>query len=73
MATNGKIVFAFALAFAALAPAQPFLAKHCQSCHNANLKSGNLDLTAAQHPPATWTKVREKIATGKIRIHPFFN
>ena len=66
MLSNGKAVFALTLTFAVLAPAQPFLARHCQSCHNPNLKSGNLDLTSTQHPPATWSKVREKIATGKM-------
>ncbi len=50
----------------ALDTVQAILAKHCQTCHNAKQKVADLDLTAPQQLPAVWTKVREKLSTGKM-------
>ena len=43
---------------------QPFLAKNCTSCHNAALKTANLDLQSPQ--PTEWAKVLEKIRSGEM-------
>jgi len=51
---------------------QPFLAKNCIGCHNEKLKSGSLvlesfhDAASAAREPATWSKVLEKLSTGKM-------
>src|SRR5215813_6381068 len=51
---------------------RPFLAKHCISCHNEKLTTGNLDLArfqnaalAAQHPEI-WRKALDKLNAGKM-------
>ena len=46
--------------------AQSFAATHCLACDNAKLKTANLDLSAPQQTPATWEKVRERVASGKM-------
>ncbi len=50
----------------------PFLSKHCITCHNEKLKTGNLDLSrfrdgglAVQHPEV-WFKAVDKLSTGKM-------
>src|SRR5690242_2850812 len=49
-----------------------FLDKSCVACHNAKLKSGDVDLKALQSTKTfeenrdTWEKVLEKLETGKM-------
>ncbi|MCC6538023.1 MAG: DUF1592 domain-containing protein [Bryobacterales bacterium] len=51
---------------------QPFLARHCYTCHGARLKTANLDLeayrdeTAAAQHPGVWDNVLDKISTGRM-------
>ena len=65
-------IFVAGFWLAILAPAQPLdtvqaiLAKHCQACHNAKQKVADLDLSAPRQLPAVWTKVREKLSSGKM-------
>src|SRR5689334_19816509 len=48
----------------------PMLAKYCYGCHNASLKSGNLDLqayreaSAALKDPNVWETVAQKLHAG---------
>lgn len=59
-------------------PAQPsaYLEKHCQGCHNAATKKGNLDLTAlksaGENPAdfARWVKVHDRIESGEMPPAP---
>src|SRR5437588_97852 len=45
---------------------QPFLAKHCVSCHNAKLKVANLNLEAYPADASVWEKVLDKVSTGRM-------
>jgi mono/diheme cytochrome c family protein/copper chaperone CopZ len=63
------------LALPAIATANPptkFLDAHCHACHDANTKSGGLDLTALKFTPsdadnfAIWVKVHDRIAAGEM-------
>ncbi len=45
---------------------RPFLAKNCTGCHSRTARMANLDLQQATLPTATWAKVLDKIATGKM-------
>jgi hypothetical protein len=51
---------------------QPFLARHCFTCHNEKLQSGNLNLerfrddTPALQQAEVWDKVLEKLSTGRM-------
>lgn len=71
--------FSYALIVAwALAPAVhaagpvPFLQEHCIACHNADLKKGDLDLTALAPPPTAgealsrWVAVHDRILSGTM-------
>src|SRR5689334_21520428 len=48
----------------------PMLAKYCYGCHNASVKSGNLNLEALKDPPAAlkdpnvWETVVQKLHAG---------
>lgn len=54
------------------APTGDFLAKHCSGCHNADTKSGGLDLDAlsakfgetAAH--GTWVKLHDRVRSGEM-------
>jgi hypothetical protein len=51
--------------FVLAAALQPFLAKHCNTCHNAQLKTAGLNLTAvAPDDLAVWYKVSDKLRRG---------
>ena len=51
---------------------EPFLAKHCVECHDAETKKGNLDLTSLQpdfadaENFARWVKVHDRIESGEM-------
>src|SRR4051794_11704963 len=46
---------------------QPFLSKHCISCHNDKLKSANLNLSrVSATQPEVWEKVLDKLNAGKM-------
>lgn len=51
---------------------QPFLAKNCVTCHNAKMKTSDLDLEAyrddgsALQAASVWEKVLEKLQTGQM-------
>src|SRR5205085_10652321 len=51
---------------------QPFLAANCTACHNADLKSGGLNLEAYQSVASItedrerWEKVLHKLSTGEM-------
>lgn len=54
---------------------QPFLAKNCAGCHNAKLKSGELDLTqyrdgSALNDRELWERVLNKVQTGEMPPKP---
>src|SRR4051812_36582037 len=49
-----------------------FFDAHCVSCHNAETKSGGLDLTALKFKPADldnfahWVKIHDRITAGEM-------
>jgi hypothetical protein len=43
---------------------QPFLAKHCTTCHSDALKTGGLSLEQYRADPAVWAKVVDKLSRG---------
>ncbi len=51
---------------------RPFVAKNCYACHNAKLKSGELDLQAFQDTASfvkgrdTWERIVQKVRTGEM-------
>jgi hypothetical protein len=67
------VLAAFVLASSGwAAPPVKFLEQHCQLCHNADSKQGDLDLTALKFTPADpenlarWVKVHDRIASGEM-------
>jgi hypothetical protein len=54
------------------APPAKFFEVHCVSCHDADTKSGGLDLTALKFDPADpdnfarWVKVHDRVAAGEM-------
>lgn len=65
-----SLLFFSSPAFAA--PPVAFYKAHCVSCHDADTKSGGLDLTALAFDPAsaenfaTWVKVHDRVASGEM-------
>src|SRR6266536_2670499 len=63
---------AAALSPAADPPPRAFLDAHCVSCHDAESKKGNLDLTALNADVgdpkafARWVKVHDRVAAGEM-------
>lgn len=51
---------------------QPFLGKNCAGCHNAKLKTADLDITSAKtaaaigHDPEIWEKVMLRLQNGTM-------
>ena len=51
---------------------QPFLAKTCYDCHDAESKKGNLDLTELKFTPddannfSTWVKIHDRVIAGEM-------
>jgi mono/diheme cytochrome c family protein len=54
------------------APVRTFVSANCAPCHNANLKSGNLDLTSLTFNPAdaanfaTWARIHDRVRDGEM-------
>src|SRR6266851_355402 len=68
-----RCLLALALAAPAWAQQQtvaPFFAKYCASCHNAKLKTANLDVTESRLPPEVWSKVLDKLNAAKMPPPP---
>ena len=65
-----SLLFFSSPAFAA--PPVAFYKAHCVSCHDADTKSGGLDLIALAFDPAsaenfaTWVKVHDRVASGEM-------
>jgi hypothetical protein len=66
-------VFVLVLPVAALAaPPARFFEAHCVSCHDADTKSGGLDLSSLKFDPADpdnfarWVKVHDRVAAGEM-------
>ena len=67
-----SVVSLFCCDPAAAAPPTKFFETHCVSCHDADSKSGGLDLTALPFQPADpenvaqWVKVHDRIGAGEM-------
>ncbi len=72
-----NLVWMLALALPVIAAPEPptvraFITKNCVGCHNANLQSGKLDLSALPFEPANadnfarWTKIHDRVRDGEM-------
>src|SRR5687767_2303869 len=66
------LVQSFALSAELPAPVRGFIEKHCSECHNADSKSGGLDLAglgADLSDPAVfqrWVKIHDRVRSGEM-------
>jgi len=53
-------------------PGRTFLEAHCAKCHDADLKKGDLDLTALKYDPAQpanfaeWVRIHDRVSSGEM-------
>ncbi len=65
-------ILASTVCAAPLPPVTPFLEKHCNECHDGDVKKGGLDLTALSFKPEDrknfdrWVKIYDRVSKGEM-------